>query len=533
MIRSYFILLCFLFVKQTQAQTLLAYQGFDGSATWSFTANPTRYNCFPEDTWADTTRLGDITSAFKGNKFWGINDLDNSTCGGGSFYHLLTFPSVNVTAYPSVYIRFKYFTSGFDANDLIGYMVQYNNSGTWGSINQLPKNSQKWDSVTVNVPSGTTNVQFRIVAQQNGSDDFAGVDDIELVGASSDIFPPYVLGAKELSASQIRVRFSERVSQATATNASNYTGLGTISSVTLNNNGDTALVNLASPLTLGNYYTLTIQNLADGAGNLMAAPFTKQVIFNNTVAKLRISEIMYNPPDTAPLEFIEIYNAGTTTATLGGYKVVDGFQFQFPTGTLDAGKYLVLAANAQAFASFFNTSALQWESGSLTNNGEKITIENSEGMGIDSVTYADVLPWDTLADGGGHSLVVCYPQNSDNHLPQSWTRALDYKGKWNGIDSIFANPGSGCFPVSVKTVYQADIHIYPNPAGSVVNVSVPFAGAYIIRVFDLMGKSIVQMPVSGGSYELPVQQLTNGNYWLVIATPDEHMLISKPLCISR
>jgi hypothetical protein len=515
--KFYLLVFAFMLHVSVFAQTQIAYQGFEGSDTWPFTANPTRYNCFPEDTWGDTTRLFDITSAFKGNKFWGLNDLDNSTCGGGNFYHFLTFPSKNVASYASVFIRFKYYTSSFDATDLIGYMVQYNNSGSWGVIRELDKNTNKWDSVTINVPTGTTSVQFRIVAQQNGGTDFAAVDDIELVGATSDIFAPYVLGVKEMSASQIRIRFSEAVTAASAITTANYTGLGSISSITQSSSGDTVLLNLATALTQGVFYNLTIQNVQDAAGNAVT-PHIARIIYNSTTADIRLSEIMYNPPDTAPLEFVELYNAGNAVAQLGGYKFVDGFKFEFPTLTLDPGKYMVVAADSQAFRNFFNIPALQWSSGALGNAGELITLENSVNMTIDSVQYNNKLPWDTLADGNGYSLVVCYPASADNSLPSTWSRAADFKGKWAGIDSVWANPGTGCFPVGIKTAMKDLIKVYPNPAAKGITLQVPFAQLYSIEWYDVLGKLVQKQIGLSGTQQVEINSFKNGNYWIIVKT---------------
>jgi len=277
------------------------------------------------------------------------------------------------------------------------------------------------------------------------------------------------------------------------------------------------LLNLATALTQGVFYNLTIQNVQDAAGNAVT-PHIARIIYNSTTADIRLSEIMYNPPDTAPLEFVELYNAGNAVAQLGGYKFVDGFKFEFPTLTLDPGKYMVVAADSQAFRNFVNIPALQWSSGALGNAGELITLENSVNMTIDSVQYNNKLPWDTLADGNGYSLVVCYPASADNSLPSTWSRAADFKGKWAGIDSVWANPGTGCFPVGIKTAMKDLIKVYPNPAAKGITLQVPFAQLYSIEWYDVLGKLVQKQIGLSGTQEVEINSFKNGNYWIIVKT---------------
>lgn len=86
-----------------------------------------------------------------------------------------------------------------------------------------------------------------------------------------DFVKPTVLNATATSPSTIQVVFDEPVGSASATDTLNYTGITHFASITLNTIGDTATITLSSPITLNTPYYLTIDNVADVAGNTMAS----------------------------------------------------------------------------------------------------------------------------------------------------------------------------------------------------------------------------------------------------------------------
>ena len=127
---------------------------------------------------------------------------------------------------------------------------------------------------------------------------------------------------------------------------------------------------------------------------------------------LRITEIHYHPADEGDvagddLEFIEIKNTGSSTLDLTGVGFNDGIEYEFPSGTtLEAGKFIVLAAIAPRFAAQYGFQPFDVFNGKLNNAGEKVVLADLKSGGvIDAVTYADGGEWPAIADGGGHSLV--------------------------------------------------------------------------------------------------------------------------------
>ena len=179
-------------------------------------------------------------------------------------------------------------------------------------------------------------------------------------------------------------------------------------------------------------------------------------------ADVMISEIMYQsftdlgqPEDTGE-EFIELYNRGDAAATLLGWKIADGVDFEFPDVTLDAGAYLVVAANPNVFHTIHPAVANYVSShgwiGRLSNSGERIELRDADGAVIDAVEYADEgdwsfrekvvdsygmegYVWSNLHDGGGMSLELISPAMANN-AGQNWAASLAAGGTPGAPNSV-------------------------------------------------------------------------------------------------
>ena len=174
------------------------------------------------------------------------------------------------------------------------------------------------------------------------------------------------------------------------------------------------------------------------------------------VPNLVITEINYNGPEsgTDTTEFIEIYNHDTMSVDLSGYHFVQGVNYTFPSVTLNAGDYIVVAVDSVKFTNFFGVTAYEWSSGGLSNGGEDIILVTSYGDTVDIVDYDDSSPWPTsAADGGGHSITIC-DITLDNNDGVNWSAAINYIGMNSAGDSIWANPGTGCSTVTPPQTFK-------------------------------------------------------------------------------
>jgi hypothetical protein len=153
-----------------------------------------------------------------------------------------------------------------------------------------------------------------------------------------------------------------------------------------------------------------------------------------TASNLTISELHYHPEepstpeeiaissDRDDYEFLELLNTGANPVDLTQVYFTSGINFSFPKNTiLNSGKRLVIVRDLEAFTARYgnddNILIAGQYSGRLSNDGEQVTLFSDTGGEIISFTYNDQLPWPTLADGGGHSLVAL---GQDPTEAQNW-----------------------------------------------------------------------------------------------------------------
>jgi len=159
--------------------------------------------------------------------------------------------------------------------------------------------------------------------------------------------------------------------------------------------------------------------------------------------QLIISEIMYNSPEDGAdsLEFIEIYNNENTSVNLSGINFSQGLSYIFPDTLIAANTFFTIAKDSVIFQNTFGLPAFQWSTGSLSNNGEVIEIQNANGNTIDFVDFQNTLPWPPAANGLGASLVLC-DLEADNNLAENWNAATTPLGIFINNQEIIANPNA-------------------------------------------------------------------------------------------
>lgn len=330
-----------------------------------------------------------------------------------------------------------------------------------------------------------------------------------------DIFPPALEGVSMSSANTLELTFSEPMN-GNVTNGSNYTGLDVAGGVIF---GNAVSLTLDTPLEIGVYYTLTIGEITDTAGNVLEnAPLSVEVVFNNTVAPIAITEFMYNQPGLDTLEFIELYHYGNVSAQLGGYRFASGINYTFPTMTMMPGDYMVLALNEAAVDAFFGIDAVEWGSGSLNNSGETLEIVNTLGDMIDFIDYIDGNPWPIEPDGTGPSVEICDP-TADNSNGLNWQAAVNMAGIFAG-DTIWASPGrANCQPTGIESrAASAEISLYPNPSSGLFTLSMTENRTLSVSVFNHIGQVVVQKTMDGQPTTIDLVNMPSGVYVVQVSS---------------
>ncbi|NNC94008.1 MAG: T9SS type A sorting domain-containing protein [Chitinophagales bacterium] len=162
-------------------------------------------------------------------------------------------------------------------------------------------------------------------------------------------------------------------------------------------------------------------------------------------SQIVITEIMYGPPNNngGGVEYLELYNNDSVSVDMTGYFFSDGISFTFPSLTLAVGEFVLLSNKANSFNQIYGMTALEY-GGSMSNNGENITLKDATGLTVDSIDYEPNDPWPSTVNGGGPSLVLCAP-DADNNNSFNWQRSINSLGFNIGGHEVYGNPGSLSF----------------------------------------------------------------------------------------
>jgi hypothetical protein len=222
-----------------------------------------------------------------------------------------------------------------------------------------------------------------------------------------------------------------------------------------------------------------------------------------------INEVMYNPiSGNNDDEYVELYNRSTNAVDLSDWKFSDGISFNFPAGTVIAGRgYMVVAKNATRLQGNYNnlgTSNLVGNyNGTLANSGEHLELSapdyivTTNGLGqpvtnvshhyvINDLSYGKGGNWPYWADGGGSSMELI-DANADISLPSNWADSDERsKASWTSfeftgtVDNGLTGQGSGdrlqIFMLGLGECEVDDVELRPNGTNANIIANGNFEG---------------------------------------------------------
>jgi len=218
-------------------------------------------------------------------------------------------------------------------------------------------------------------------------------DDISVTGISQpDTQKPKITNFSFSSSTQLNLQFSETVNTALAETTTNYTLNGhTITSATSIGNEVTLSVNPI--LANATDYTLTVQNIQDGAGNILADTTLNFFYFEPIPAQWNdviVSELMPDPnpvkDDLPDAEFVEIYNRSEHSFDLQNWSLHTKL---LPSYILRPQQFVILCASADSasLAHFGQVVGLDsWPT--LPNTGTQLVLQDATSTAIDSLAYS-------------------------------------------------------------------------------------------------------------------------------------------------
>jgi len=206
-----------------------------------------------------------------------------------------------------------------------------------------------------------------------------------------------------------------------------------------------------------------------------------------------INEINYNSNDTLfnPEDWVEFYNKTDSQIDISNWYFVDEVDthiFVFPQMTIiESHGFLVLAKQIDMFENLFpNVENVIGNIGfGIAGGGELLRLYNSNDILVDSLTYDDVDPWPTDADGDGPTLELINP-SLDNALSSSWQASFDF-GSPGEVNSQFLNNNNNDY----STNYSIE-SVYPNPFNPKITIKymVDKPSFIIVSVYNLFGQKI-------------------------------------------
>ena len=172
----------------------------------------------------------------------------------------------------------------------------------------------------------------------------------------------------------------------------------------------------------------------------------RQTLFAETLEPRRVldstvvfNEIMFHPADNGEqLEFVELHNQMAVDMDISRWRIDDGIEFEFPTGTIvPGGEYVVVARDPDALLAATGVEALGPYSGRLSNNGETLELRNPANRRMDIMEFDDGGQWPVAPDGTGTSLSKVDKNSFTN-------RAVN----WSSSYLVGGTPGAANFNVN-------------------------------------------------------------------------------------
>lgn len=341
-------------------------------------------------------------------------------------------------------------------------------SGNWNIGVDFSGGENYVDEFSFSNNSLTSCTHFSIINTYTSSNasNFA-FDDIYAGPLIVDTTPPGVVSVTAASLNSLDVLFDEIPTSLSASTVANYSvaGIGNALNAEIDALNPQLIHLTTAPFNPNTVYTLTIQNIADDAGNILEATDfdfsflqTEQPSYRDVV----INEILADPTPSVELpeaEFVELFNQHpTANFSLQDWKFVNSNTEKIlPDYTLAAGQHVILCDmnNVSLFESFGTCIGITSFS-ALTNTGDSLTLKDANNAIIDVVVYSDDWFATDAKREGGWTLELVNPS-----LPcanaANWSESQDESGGTPGVVNSQYSTAPDVTPPVVLSVEALDI----------------------------------------------------------------------------
>mgnify|MGYP005622231785 FL=1 len=237
---------------------------------------------------------------------------------------------------------------------------------------------------------------------------------------------------------------------------------------------------------------------AADSGENYGALFPWPIPWNIDERDLTIVELGYAGIENLNREWIKVQNEGSESVNLQGYRLEEAVSWVCSSPLwIEPGAAIWIVKDAAFFDESYE-QVVQWDSGQLANEGERILLKDAAGIVVDFVKYGVEAPW-PVPVAGAEALVRASPW-LDNHFATSWTLAE--------LDKVI-------FP---EDHVQSGWSVYPNPSENSLHVWLEIAPSAPVnfQCFNATGQCIKNWMVTdtGGEITLDVSSFPSGMYIL-------------------
>lgn len=259
-----------------------------------------------------------------------------------------------------------------------------------------------------------------------------------------DTIVPKIISSKLILPDRVSVSFSETMDSLSVQNPGSWWMPLDIIPLSIDYQGNLALLQFPNNFLSDTTYSIYVSGLADQAGNLMTDTVIELSWHQNHLHDVVINEIMadpYPPVDLPEFEYIEIYNRSSNPLSLEGWELQVGSTVKsLGNNTLQPDNYLILCSTtAEPELENFGSVMAIPSFPSLTNAGQKITLWDSAGVLMDSVSYSTAFYHNDVKADGGWSLERIDPGHFCNVI-LNWTASVHPSGGTPGFEnSVYAS----------------------------------------------------------------------------------------------
>jgi len=237
---------------------------------------------------------------------------------------------------------------------------------------------------------------------------------------AADVTGPKILDITVIDSLHISICFDDVISAIQLNTISNYTVSGTIGSPTLAiaTNGNTCVqLSLSTKLINATNYTVTVSGITDCNGNMISPNLGMFSHYKHKAYDIVINELMPDPDPAIDLpteEYVELKNRTPFSINLTDWTFSSPTSTKkLPNITIKPDSFIVLTGTGNANA-FYNYGIQAYEVTSfpsLLNDGTTLTLRDSNGVVIHSLTYSSTWYNDANKADGGWSLEQIDPNN--------------------------------------------------------------------------------------------------------------------------